>query len=189
MSHLRADAQDNRNRILAAARELFFERGLDVGMREIARKSGLGLATLYRRFPTKQSLINEAYAMELQACGNIIEEGCANRNAWDGFTSVITKVAQLNVQNQGFIDAFVATKPGRGIATGNRDRHLRMLAELALEAQKRGDLRADFELSDIRFVLAIGRDLASLAPVARDRMASRFAALIIDAFRADKAAA
>ena len=62
---LRADAQENRDRILAAARALFAERGLDVGMREIARRAGVGPATLYRRFPTKQALIDEAFAVEL----------------------------------------------------------------------------------------------------------------------------
>ena len=58
---LRADAEDNRERVLEAARELFAERGLDVPLREVARRAGVGPATLYRRFPTKQSLVDAAF--------------------------------------------------------------------------------------------------------------------------------
>ncbi|MCZ9342279.1 TetR/AcrR family transcriptional regulator, partial [Streptomyces sp. TRM76130] len=53
---LRADALDNRDRILDAARALFATRGLDVPMREVARHARVAPATLYRRFPTKRDL-------------------------------------------------------------------------------------------------------------------------------------
>ena len=53
---LRSDAEDNRDRILESARVLFAREGLTVPMRAIARHAGVGPATLYRRFPTKQLL-------------------------------------------------------------------------------------------------------------------------------------
>lgn len=65
---LRADAQDNRDRVLEAARALFAERGIDVTMRQIARRADVGPATLYRRFPTKQILVDEAFEYELRSC-------------------------------------------------------------------------------------------------------------------------
>ncbi|WP_235488410.1 helix-turn-helix domain-containing protein, partial [Frankia sp. AvcI1] len=54
---LRRDAELNRARILTAARELFVERGNDVGVEEIARRAGVGMGTLYRRFPNKDALV------------------------------------------------------------------------------------------------------------------------------------
>src|SRR5437764_14912993 len=54
---LRADAERNRRRLLDAAHELFRERGLDVGVAEIAQRAGVGRGTLFRNFPTKQDLI------------------------------------------------------------------------------------------------------------------------------------
>jgi len=54
---LRADARRNRERIIAAARVAFAEHGLDVGVAEIAHRAGVGTATLFRRFPTKQDLV------------------------------------------------------------------------------------------------------------------------------------
>jgi AcrR family transcriptional regulator len=62
--HLRADARRNRERILAAARAVFIERGIDAPLDEIAQRSGVGIATLYRRFPTRQALI-EAVALDI----------------------------------------------------------------------------------------------------------------------------
>src|SRR3954451_7908062 len=58
---LRADAERNRSRILAAAREVFARRGLDAGLDEIARHAGVGTATVYRRFPDKQDLIGALF--------------------------------------------------------------------------------------------------------------------------------
>src|SRR3954452_25260681 len=58
---LRADAQRNLERILEAAREAFAEGGLDVGVEEIARRAGVGKATFFRRFPTKEALVHALY--------------------------------------------------------------------------------------------------------------------------------
>ncbi|HEX7609109.1 MAG TPA: helix-turn-helix domain-containing protein, partial [Solirubrobacteraceae bacterium] len=55
---LRRDAERNRQRVLAAARELFAERGLDVTLDDIARGAGVGVGTVYRRFPDKEQLID-----------------------------------------------------------------------------------------------------------------------------------
>lgn len=72
---LRSDALDNRERILDAARALFSADGLNVPMREIARRAGVGPATLYRHFPTKQMLVADAFADQLRACRAIVDEG------------------------------------------------------------------------------------------------------------------
>jgi AcrR family transcriptional regulator len=54
---LRADAQKNRERILAAAEALFLEKGANVPLEEVARRAGVGIGTLYRRFPTREALL------------------------------------------------------------------------------------------------------------------------------------
>ena len=108
---LRSDAQDNRDRVLEAARELFSESGLGVTMRQIARRAGVGPATLYRRFPTKQELVLEAFMDEFRACTAIVREAAADPDPWRGFCSVIERVTVLNARNQGFTDAFMAEYP------------------------------------------------------------------------------
>lgn len=180
---LRSDAKDNRERVLEAARSLFSERGLEVPMREIARHAEVGPATLYRRFPTKQALIDEAFADELKSCRRIVEDGCADPDPWRGFCSVIERLSVLNIRNQGFVDAFMSANPEAVMFSQHRAALLSLLAELAERAQLDGQLRHDFMIDDLVLVLLAGRGLSSTLPVTREAAARRFAALAIDAFR------
>jgi AcrR family transcriptional regulator len=184
---LRADAQGNRDRILDAARALFFERGIDVTMRDIARRAEVGPATLYRRFPTKQLLIDEAFADELRACRAIVDDGCADPDPWRGLCSVIERITSLNVQNQGFVDAFISANPDLDAFAAHRAALLRMLTALAGRAQAAGKLRRDFVIDDLVLILLAGRGLSSTPPASRPAAARRLAALAIEAFRASDA--
>jgi AcrR family transcriptional regulator len=180
---LRVDAQDNRDRVLDAARTLFAERGLDVAMRVIARRAEVGPATLYRRFPTKQLLIDEAFADELNTCRGIVERGCTDPDPWQGFCSVVERLIVLNVSNQGFVDAFMSANPEAAMFARHRAALLRLLAGLAERAQRSGGLRRDFVIDDLVLILLAGRGLSSTGPHMREAAARRFAVLAIDAFR------
>ncbi|MEO3799303.1 helix-turn-helix domain-containing protein [Nonomuraea sp. B1E8] len=181
--NLRADAQENRDRILDAARTLFSERGLEVSMREIARRAEVGPATLYRRFPTKQALVNDVFAHELRACRQIVEDGCADPDPWRGFSSVIESLSVLNVQNRGFVDAFMSANPQAPVFAEHRTTLLRRLRALATRAKQAGRLRHDFATDDLVLILLAGRGLSSTRPATRTVAARRFAALALDAFR------
>jgi AcrR family transcriptional regulator len=180
---LRADAQDNRDRVLEAARSLFSEQGFDVTMREIARRAKVGPATLYRRFPTKQMLVAEAFEGELRSCRGIVDDGCADPDPWRGFCSVIERLSVLNVRSQGFVDAFMSANPEGDTFVEHRTSLLRKLAELARRAQAAGGLRSDFVIDDLVLVLLAGRGLSSTHPSRREAAGRRLAALAIDAFR------
>lgn len=182
--NLRADARDNRDRILDAARALFSEHGLGVSMRDVARRAGVGPATLYRRFPAKQELINEAFAGELRACREIVEEGCADPDPWRGFTSVITGLCVLNVQNRGFVDAFTSAGAKTSVFARHRAALLGQLEALTSRAKRAGHLRRDFAVDDLVLVLLAVQGLSSASTDTRTAAARRFAALTLDAFRA-----
>ncbi|MCX5046388.1 TetR/AcrR family transcriptional regulator [Aldersonia sp. NBC_00410] len=180
---LRSDAQDNRDRVLEAARQLFSERGTRITMREVARHAGVGPATLYRRFPTKQVLVDAAFADEMRSCQSIVDDGCADPDPWRGFCSVIEGISVLNSRNQGFVDAFMSANPQIDTVAVHRASLLRMLAKLADRAKATGELRHDFVIDDLVLVLLAGRGLSSTPPTDREAAARRFAALAIDAFR------
>ena len=184
---LRGDAQDNRDRILSAARDLFSERGIDVTMRDVARRAAVGPATLYRRFPTKQLLIDEAFTDELNTCRTIVADGCADPDPWRGLCTVISEITALNARNQGFVDAFLASRPDLEAFVVHRTDLLRMLTKLARQARATGQLRADFVIDDLVLILLAGRGLSATPPADRERAARRFAALAIDALRASDA--
>ena len=185
LPQLRSDARDNRDRVLAAARSLFAEQGLDVGMREIARRAGVGPATLYRRFPTKQALIDEAFAVELHTCRQIVVDGCEDPDPGHGFASVVRQLIALNLRNRGFVDAFTTAKPADGLLAVHRRELLRMLDGLARRAQSSGDLRADFTVDDLVLVLLAGRGLTEVGARTRDSASQRFADFVLAAFRTE----
>lgn len=181
---LRSDAEDNRERILVSARTLFASEGLTVPMREIARHAGVGPATLYRRFPTKQSLATEAFAEQVHACQSIVKAGLAEPDPWDGFCLVVERICELHVHNRGFTDAFLATYPEAVDVADSRELTLKSVARLARRAKARGRLRSDFELSDLVIMLTAHRGLHASSPAARTAASRRFAALVVQAFQA-----
>jgi AcrR family transcriptional regulator len=184
---LRADALDNRDRVLEAARELFAESGLGVTMRQIARRAGVGPATLYRRFPTKQELVLEAFMDEFRACTAIVREAAADPDPWHGFCSVIERVTALNARNQGFTDAFMSAYPDAVDLAAHRAEMTRALAAISRRAKAAGDLRADFTLDDFMLVLLAGRGLTTLPALDRAGAARRFAAVALEGLRASDA--
>jgi len=184
---LRADARDNRDRLLEAARELFSERGLDVPMREIARRAEVGPATLYRRFPTKQDLIDAAFTDELRQCATIVHDGCADHDPWRGLCAVVRGITELNAHNQGFVDAFVTSYPGAVDFTTHRAGMLRSLADLCRRAREAGALRPGIVLDDLILVLMAGRGLAAAPPEVRPVAVRRLSALVLEAFKAEPA--
>lgn len=184
MPRMRSDAQENRDRVVESARELFAERGLTVTMREIARHAGVGPATLYRRFPTKDDLVRAAFLDELDACGSIVRDASVDPDPWRAFCSVIERVTALNVRNQGFTDAFLSAHPTAVDFAGHRTAMVDELARIARRAKAAGALRADFVLDDFLLVLLAGRGLAVAPRASRQAAARRYAALAIEGFRA-----
>ncbi|WP_301111945.1 TetR/AcrR family transcriptional regulator [Microbacterium sp.] len=181
---LRSDAKENRDRVLAAARELFATDGLDVTMREIARHAGVGPATLYRRFPTKADLVRAAFVNELDACRSIVVDAVADTDPWRGFQGIIERVLVLNARNQGFTDAFLSAYPDAVDFRAQREDAVRGIVAVARRAIEAGALRADFVLDDFLIVLLAARGLSSTTEAERTRAARRYAALVIDGLRA-----
>ncbi|MFC8828374.1 TetR/AcrR family transcriptional regulator [Streptomyces sp. NPDC057137] len=181
---LRSDARDNRDRILEVARALFAAEGLNVPMREVARRAGIGPATLYRRFPTKQLLVTEAFADEVHACRALVEEGLAHPDPWQGFCLVIEKTCELHARNRGFTETFLSAFPGATEVAASREYTLRSVAELAGRAKETGRLRADFVLDDLIVMLMANRGIHATSTTDQVTASRRFAALVIQAFRA-----
>jgi AcrR family transcriptional regulator len=180
---LRSDARDNRELILAAAREAFAAGGLTVPMREIARRAGVGPATLYRRFPTKELLVTETFADQMRACHAIVDEGLADPDPWRGFRVVIEKICALHARDQGFTTAFISAFPRALDFAAERQYALRSVATLARRAQDAGRLRADFVLDDVILVLMANQGIRAASPAAAIAASRRFAALAIQALQ------
>src|SRR5215212_11501130 len=83
---LRRDAQRNRERILAAARALFAERGVDATLDDVAARAGVGVGTVYRRYPNKDALLDELFEERIGELAALAE---ASRTAADPWTALV----------------------------------------------------------------------------------------------------
>ena len=91
---------ENRARLLAAAREVFIERGLNVTLDEIAPRAGVGVATMYRNFPSRPELIDAVHRDRAEQLDGIVDEALAQEDSWDGLVSYLERM-------NTFIDAVV----------------------------------------------------------------------------------
>lgn len=148
----RADAARNFDAILAAARAQFAESGADRPMEEIARRAGVGVATLYRNFPTRESLIEAVYVDEVDRVCQYAQT-LADLPAGNALVAWLTRFAvYLNAKRaliEGLTRESDAYQICRGAiyATGG---------PLLAAAQQAGAARTDLDIDDVmRFILAV----------------------------------
>ena len=89
LNPLRSDARRNRELILAAASELFSESGADLSIDELARRAGVGHATIFRRFPCKDDLILAMIEQRLADLAEAVEEAAESDDAWEGLAAAM----------------------------------------------------------------------------------------------------
>ncbi|MBT3156996.1 TetR/AcrR family transcriptional regulator [Streptomyces sp. CHA1] len=185
---LRADARHNRARILQAARAAYAAHGIDVPVTTIARRAGVGVATLYRRFPTRDALVAEAFTEQFQACAAVLDEALADPDPWRGFRSLVERVCAMQARDRGFTAAFLARFPGLLDPGGERERAEQKLALLVRRAQEAGVLRPDFDPSDVVLVLLANNGLTGADEAASLAASRRLTAYLLASFRAGPAA-
>lgn len=187
--NLRSDARDNRERILDAARSVFVAEGLEVPIREIARRAEVGPATVYRHFPTKELLIAEAFTDQMLACRSIVDDGLADPDPWRGFCAAVERLCELQARDHGFTAAFMSTFPHAMDFAAIRTASLVGAAQLIRRAKDSGSLRADVVLDDLILTIMANNGIHADTPAARLAASRRFAAHMLRAFRADPASA
>lgn len=181
---LRADAADNRSRVLASARALLSGAGLAAPVSEVARRAGVAPATVYRSFPTKQALVAEVVADELRTCAATVQDGLADPDPWRGFAGVVMSIGEASARNRHLQDALLASVRGDARAGGSRAAALDALAALVRRAQAAGVLRADVVPDDLVLVLLGSRGPEDAPAEVRVAEARRRTALALEGFRA-----
>ncbi|MEU8347628.1 helix-turn-helix domain-containing protein [Spirillospora sp. NPDC048832] len=182
----RSDARDNRARIVMAARTAVAARGADVPIREIARLAEVGVATVYRHFPSKEALLAEAFAAQTELCSAVVAQGLAVPDPWDGFRLVIEKLLEAHARDREF-RAYVAQLPRTAAVTADRDRVPHLLRELIRRAKESGDLRPDIVVEDVALALMANDGIRAGSPEMRAAASRRLAALMLESFRATPA--
>jgi AcrR family transcriptional regulator len=188
---LRADARRNRDQILAAARSIFAANGPEVPMEEIARAAGVGVGTLYRRFPDRDALIR---AVAVENFERVLADARAaakeEPTAWSALVRLLRQSVDLQLSIQ------LAMLSPRAFALLKRDPDVRRLRDEILEkldsfvrgAQADGMLRKDIGAGDVAILFAtILRQMHAKSPEVRAMASVRCLGIMIDGLRAEPA--
>lgn len=177
----RADAVRNRERVIAAAEEIFAEQGIDAGIPEIAERAGVGKGTVYRNFESKDELVAAILALRLSRMDEDILAALEKPDPGEAMREVL-KAAAARTSALSFPPGIYL--PGRHAELDRiKDQVKKHMAKLFKAAQKAGDVRPDAKVDEL-FVL-FGGTCRSLADSGQKnpRVWRRHAALVVDAFQ------
>ena len=185
---LRRDAERNRQRILEAASVVFAERGLRGSHDDIARAAGVGVGTVYRRFPDKEQLIDALFEARVEEIAEIARAAVADADPWGALVGFLIRSQELQNADRGLNEIVLGGARGAARATAARSLIAPLVARVLRRAKDAGAVRADVELSDLPLIqLAIG----TVAEASRDVAPNawrRTMTLVLDRLRAASAA-
>ena len=146
---LRADAERNRGRILDAAAELVSKRGLSVSMDDIADHAGVGVGTVYRRFPDREDLVDALFEVKFLELYGLAVKAEAYEDAWEGVKFFIEKGAEVHAFDRGLRELILGGAKGKEKIREVRGKLSEPIGRLLTRAQEEGKLRPDVVVLDI----------------------------------------
>lgn len=147
---LRADAQRNRDKLLAAASDAFAECGTDVSLEAVARRAGVGIGTLYRHFPTRDALVEAAYRAEVEHLARAADELLAEHPPDEALALWLDRFVEYAAAKRGMLEALRSLSAGReDFFAGTRVQIVGALTTLLDAAHAAGTIRDDVEPGDI----------------------------------------
>ena len=180
---LRRDAERNRQRILAAAAKVFTERGLDATLDEVAKAAGVGIGTVYRRFPDKESLVTELFRDRIDALVTVAEQACAAPDPWHGLAGFLQFAATAMAGDLGLRQLMMFGTYDRDQVCYARDRMRPVITRLVERAQASGDLRADFRATDVKMIAFMVASTAEYTAPVAPGVWRRYLTMLIDGLR------
>jgi AcrR family transcriptional regulator len=180
---MRADAVRNRERILVAAQHVFSEHGLDASVADVAREAGVGKATIFRSYPTKDDLIAAIACDRVRWVEDLVTEALEQPDAWAAFRALLADLAHQHATDLTHLEALARNTDAPQLAAA-RNATNAAFRRLMKKAKEQGAMRPDAKPEDIR-TLFHGVTHAMTEEERRDVDAwARWADLFANAFRA-----
>jgi AcrR family transcriptional regulator len=147
---LRADAARNRERVLAVARKLLARGDSSLQMNQLARAAGVGVATVYRHFPTRQDLLEALVNEHLQALLDTAREAEASDEPRAGLQRFLRALLDLMLADIGLAEVLNAARDAHPQTTQLKAGFLAATERLLARAHRSGVVRAEVQADDIR---------------------------------------
>jgi AcrR family transcriptional regulator len=148
---LRADARRNRDAVIAAAKKLFADQGLDAQMPDIAKAAKVGVGTVYRHFPTKDDLIAALAVERFERLAEKVREALEMDDPWEGLCEFVRFAARLQAEDRGLCEV-MGSRPEVMNASALAVGLDKLTQDMVRRAQRSGDLRKDLDWEDIPMI-------------------------------------
>jgi AcrR family transcriptional regulator len=187
-SALRADAARNRELIITAAAAVFAERGLDAATAEIAHRAGVGEATLFRRFPTKDDLIDAIIATRMEELAALADAAADHPDPAASLERFMQDLVKQFSRDKGFFEAAGERCMSDAKFQPQRERGMEAVGRLLKRAQEAGAVRSDLSPADISFLAGSAMyALEVRKPGLREDLWKRYLRVILDGMKPEGA--
>lgn len=179
---LRKDAARNRAALIAAARTVFAERGLEASLDDVAREAGVGVGTAYRHFANKYELAKAIFAEAVDAIVALAEHALTYDDPWDGVTAFLAGTAEAQAADRGLREVLMGIHDEEQMEQVN-DRLEGPMTALIDRAKATGALRADAEATDLGFMMMMLCTVADMTGDQAPEMWRRYLPMLLDGLR------
>jgi AcrR family transcriptional regulator len=183
---LRKDAELNRQRLLAAASDLFAEYGLEVTLNDIAHHAGLGVGTAYRRFANKEQVIDALFEQRLDEVAALAGDALADPDAWRGLTTFLERSLQMQMEDRGLTEILNNPQLGQHRVNESRDRIAPLVGAIVDRAKEQGVLRSDFDSTDAIFIQVALAGVMDGTRGISPALYRRYLTMFLDGIRTDR---
>ena len=185
---LRSDARRNLELILQAAGEAFAEGGLEVGVADIARRAGVGTATIFRRFPTKEDLVAAVFEARLQEITTIARESAELESGMDALRTFFERAIRFQIRDRGFMENVgKRTFADDPRFTAAMLEILGAMERLVEGAKQAGELRDDVQTGDLPVLMHSVCSGAMFTETTDDELWRRYLDIMLDGLRPEPA--
>ncbi|MEV4844636.1 helix-turn-helix domain-containing protein [Micromonospora matsumotoense] len=184
---LRRDAQRNRDSLLAAARAVFAEHGMQASLEQVAKRAGVAIGTLYNHFPARLDLVQEVFAGKLAIWVAAAEQALSMDDAWEGLCLFLETMCELQARDRGFNDFASIRLPENACLAGQQTRIHDLGVRIVERAREQGRLRPDLVPEDLAFVIWSHSRIIEATDGIAPHAWRRHLYLMLDGFRAERA--
>lgn len=177
---LRSDAERNRERIIGAAARLIGERGLDISHDEIAREAQVGVGTVYRRFPTRETLFDAVYSQQLDGMVSVAEEAARHDDPWEGLEFFLVRTFEQQAVNRGLRELLVGHGGGTELARRAQAKVNPVVADIVARAQHAGSLKTSVGAADMAMIPVMINALMRASRAVDPNLWRRWVAIILE---------
>ncbi|MCV7066995.1 TetR/AcrR family transcriptional regulator [Mycolicibacterium farcinogenes] len=181
---LRKDAERNRQRVLEAARELFAEKGLEATLNDVARHANVGVGTVYRRFATKEELIEAIFVDGMEQLTALAEIALQHEDSWLGFAWYVERMCEITATDRGLREIAFSKAYGGDRVKACQEKLVPVLTKVVERAQGDGYLRPEVSSTDMPLLGLLSGTVSEFAGNVDAELWRRYVALLLEGMRA-----